>query len=148
MLAAALVLSAAAWLVLDARRDRTPADLSRHPDPSPSSTAACVRFAAALPDSLGRLDRRRVVPIRPGFAAYGDPAVEIRCGVPASGAFRPGDPLIAVNDIAWYADESQPGGVDFSLPRSVLNISVWIPARYRADLLSALTDAVRVAQPI
>ena len=144
----ALVLPIVGWRLLGGSAGRGPVDLSRHPEPATSAAASCRRFEAALPDRLGRLDRRQITTERVGWAAYGDPAVEIRCGVAASSSFQPGDQLLAVNDVAWYADESRPGGVDFSLPRSIVNVSVWIPAAYRAELLSLLTDAVKQAQPL
>ncbi len=147
-MATALVVSVIGWRAVESLRDDSPVNLAAYPAPPSGTAPACARFAAALPDRLGSLKRRDVVPERPGFVAYGDPAVEVRCGVPASERYRPGDQLISVNDVAWYADESRPGGVDFSLPRHVLNISVWIPDDYKAELLSPLTDAVTRAQPL
>ena len=146
--ATALVVSAFAVGILARRSGRGPVDLPAEAAPATSAKAPCERFERRLPDRLGSLERRDTRPERPGFAAYGDPAVVVRCGVPASARYRSGDQLIAINDVAWYADESRPGGVDFSLPRSIVNISVWIPAAHRAELLSLLTDAVKDAQPL
>ena len=144
----ALVVSVAGWRVVETLRSQDPVDLAAYPSPAAASAGPCAKLAAALPASLGSLDRRDITVDRPGWAAYGEPAVEVRCGVPPSERYQPGDQLISVNDVAWYPDESREGGVDFSLPRSVVNVSVWIPSAYRADLLSLLSDAVKAAQPL
>lgn len=81
------------------------------------------------------------------MAAYGDPAVVVVCGAPLSGRFTPGDPLLAINDVAWFAEERS-GAVVFSLPRAIVNVEVTIPRKYPAELLSLLTDAVKQAQPL
>ncbi len=125
------------------------ADVLAVPDPQAPASAAgsCRRFAAALPDRLGELKRRRTTPDRPGLAAYGDPAVLVRCGAALTGNYRVGDSLLAVNDVPWFAEE-RPDAVVFSLPRALVNVEVTIPRRYPAELLSLLSDAVRQAQPL
>ncbi|HVF20560.1 MAG TPA: DUF3515 family protein [Mycobacteriales bacterium] len=148
VVATALVVSVVGWQVVESRRTADPVDVSRYPAPAAATSRPCAQFAAALPDSLGSLDRRPVLADHVGWTAYGEPAVVVRCGGSASTRYRPGDQMISINDVAWYADESRAGGVDFSLPRSIVNVSVWIPSAYRADLLSALSGAVLAAQPL
>src|SRR6478735_12234355 len=51
-----------------------------------ATSAACTSLMAALPDPLGQLPRRDLVqgddPLLTGVAAWGEPAVVLRCGTP------------------------------------------------------------------
>jgi hypothetical protein len=115
----------------------------------PSAHAqACERLAAKLPENLGKeLPRRDTTPESPHVAAYGDPPVVVRCGAPATTAYKTGDQLIDVNGVAWFYEERGPVVV-WSLPRSFVNVEVTVPTAWTGDRLSHLTDAVKAAQGI
>jgi len=110
------------------------------------SAAACARFAAHLPKTLGdRLSRRRTAPADPHVAAYGDPPVVVRCGAPATTAYQQGDQLFTVNGVGWFPQD-RPGAVVWSLPRAFVNVEVTIPSGISGDHLARLTAAVNAAQ--
>jgi hypothetical protein len=108
---------------------------------------ACARFHAKLPGTLGDgLDRRRTEPDDVHVAAYGaDPPVVVRCGAPSTKAYRPGDQLLTVNGVAWFAEE-RPDAVVWSLPKAFVNVEVTMPRRVTGDRLSFLTDAVNATR--
>ena len=115
-------------------------------DPPTGHAAACERFAERLPRTMGRDVRRRdTSPAGPHVAAYGDPPIVIRCGAPASAAYKTGDPLLSVNGVSWFYEE-RGDVVVWSLPRAFVNVEVTIPAKWTGDRLSYLTDAVKAAQ--
>lgn len=145
----AAVAALGGWVVWAVARDAGPVDIRVDPTPrSAAVEAACRRFAEALPDDLDALERRRLArPVPAGYAAYGDPAVVVRCGVPVSTDYRAGDQLIVINGVAWDIDENEDGSLRCSLPRAAVNVDVVIPGRYKAERLSLLTDAVKQAQP-
>ena len=145
-----MVVALGTWFAFAVIRDPPPVDMSRRAHPrSAAVDAACRRFAAALPDDLGGLDRRRTTRGTPaGFAAYGDPAIEVRCGIPVFTRYRPGDELIVINGVQWDIDELDGGWLRCSLPRALVNIEVSIPGQYKAERLALLTDAVKQAQPL
>jgi hypothetical protein len=113
--------------------------------PSPVS-AACQRFADALPGDLGDgLPRRDTTPASQGVAAYGDPPVVVRCGAPATTAFEQGKPLYDVNGVDWFAEEG-PDAVTWSTPRAFVNVQVVMPRAWQGDRLAYLTDAVKATR--
>ena len=78
--------------------------------PDAAATAACSAFSAALPANLSTVGaRREVTPDSPLTAAYGDPAVSVRCGVPERSGLGPDALLITVDDIDWFAQELSTG---------------------------------------
>src|ERR1700712_3019598 len=93
VLAIALPLIAiVAVVVLAAVVNSRPVTDVTHPLPAAAveapgaATASCTLLMAALPDPLGQLPRRQLVqgddPLLAGVAAWGGPAVVMRCGVP------------------------------------------------------------------
>jgi len=110
------------------------------------AAAACDRLAERLPKSLGRDVRRRdTTPTDPHVAAYGDPPIVVRCGAPATTAYKRGDQLFDVNGVDWFHEQRGDASV-WSLPTSFVNVEVTIPSKWTGDRLSYLTDAVKAAQ--
>ncbi|HVF04597.1 MAG TPA: DUF3515 domain-containing protein [Frankiaceae bacterium] len=111
-----------------------------------AASAACERFARALPDHLGEdLPRRETEPADPHVAAYGEPPVVIRCGAPTTRDYEQGDPLYDVNGVDWFPEE-RGDVVVWSLPRAFVNVEVTIPRRWSGDRLARLADAVRATR--
>jgi hypothetical protein len=118
---AGLVL-AGGLLVACARPVEVPA-----PTPAPDVAAECARFTGALPAELSTVGQRRgVTPESQLTAAYGDPPVGVRCGVPAPAALVPDSPLVAVDGIEWLPEELSGGWRLTSVGRSA-NVEVTVP---------------------
>jgi hypothetical protein len=99
------------------------------PDPAPDATtaAACAAFTAALPDALESAgDRRGTSPESPLTAAYGDPPVAVRCGVPAPAALTPTSLLVSVDGVDWLPEELTEGWVLTSVGRAA-NVELTVP---------------------
>ena len=97
--------------------------------PSPDATAAdsCAAMLARLDGGVAGLPRRDVKPASPYTAAWGDPAVKVRCGIPT----LPPDSassVIEVRGVEWrsrmsgdvvvWQAENRATGVEVRIPRS------------------------------
>ena len=89
--------------------------------------AACAAFTAALPAELSTAgDRREVTPESDLTAAYGDPPVGVRCGVPEPTALEPTSTLVTVDGIDWLPEELTDGWRLTSIGR-IANVEVTVP---------------------
>lgn len=78
--------------------------------PDAVAGAVCADFTEALPASLSTVgERREVTPESTLTAAYGDPPVGVRCGVPEPIDLAPDALLVTVDDIDWFAQELSAG---------------------------------------
>lgn len=76
------------------------------PTPRADAAAACRAFVDALPSSLPTVGDRREVDPSAGFtAAYGDPPVSVRCGVPTPTALDPTSELVTVDGVDWLPEQ-------------------------------------------
>ncbi len=97
------------------------------PGPDPSASTLCAAFVTALPDSLGTVGDRRVVdPPSDLTAAYGDPPVAIRCGVPTPAALTPTADLVTVDGIDWLPEELTAGWLMTTVGRTA-NVEITVP---------------------
>jgi hypothetical protein len=75
------------------------------PTPEARDVSDCSALTAALPKTIGdKLQKRTVEPTSPLLAAWGKPAVVLRCGVGVPSTYRPGTDLTIVNNIGWFSD--------------------------------------------
>ena len=142
----ALALATAVFAMSGCRDDAAPPVAVPGVALTATSRDGCVRLAERLPERVGDLRRRDVTEPQPGLAAYGEPALLVRCGAPRSARYSPGTPLIEINGQRWFADD-QDGRVVWTLPNAIVNVEVTIPDAHKGELLATLSDAVRAAQP-
>ncbi len=99
------------------------------PKPDTATETACVKVFAELPVQLGPLTPRRTETDSSFVAAWGDPAVVVRCGVAKPAVF--GTPeaaqLVEVNSVLWQPDLQRDRTVYTTVDRSVY-IDVTVPA--------------------
>ncbi len=125
------------------------------PDLEPADAQACQRLVDALPDTVSDQPARDVDG-RYG-AAWGDPAIVLRCGVGRPASFDELSSCQITNDVAWYIPEEQivGGPVDIvmtTIGRSV-NVEVRLPAEYfppanaMVDLADAVTESTTETEP-
>ncbi len=99
------------------------------PAPDAATQAACVKVFAKLPVQLGGLAPRRTDTDSSFVAAWGNPAVVVRCGVARSGVF--GTPeaaqLVEVDSVLWQPDPQRDRTVYTTVDRGVA-IDVTVPA--------------------
>ena len=116
---------------------------SRAVDVPPASTGrACADFVKSLPATVDGAARRAVTPTDSGTAAWGDPAITLRCGVPVPPA-APGTSLLAVNGVDWLPQELS-AGYRFTTRTAIGYVSVDVPGRYspESDALVDLAPAL------
>ncbi|GAA2631821.1 hypothetical protein GCM10009863_54510 [Streptomyces axinellae] len=125
--------------------------------PSPSGRAAKV--CRALHDALPkRVDGRRSGATEPESdytAVWGDPAIELRCGVakpakltPGNEEYNPTSDAAEVNGVSWLTEQRE-GGYRFTTTDRVAYVEVTVPDDYAPEVnpLTDLSGAVKRAVP-
>ena len=118
------------------------------PNPDGATEAACVKVFAKLPVQLGQLVPRRTDTDSSFVAAWGEPAVVVRCGVAKPAVFGTAEAaqLVEVNSVLWQPDPQRDRTVYTTVDRSVY-IDVTVPAG--ADQpLPLLAPAVSALPPL
>lgn len=109
------------------------------PKPDPATEAACVKVFAKLPVQLGQLAPRRTDTDSSFVAAWGEPAVVVRCGVAKPAVF--GTPeaaqLVEVNSVLWQPDPQRDRTVYTTVDRRVyIDVTVLAGADQPLPLLA------------
>jgi hypothetical protein len=119
--------------------------------PSPPSTeaaASCTALHAALPAELDAQSSRTTTPESVLTAAWGRPAITLRCGVATPTALTPTSQLLRVNGVDWLPEQLT-AGYRFTTVGRVANVQVDVPDDYapEADALTSLADPLKLAVP-
>lgn len=96
-----------------------------------ATTPACAALVAALPAELGGLPRRQLEPADDpaltGTAAWGQPPVVLRCGIPTPAELTCTAAVQEVNGVAWLPLSTGGDTTYFAVDRSV-RIALTVPA--------------------
>jgi hypothetical protein len=96
-----------------------------------ASTAACTSLMAALPDPLGQLPRRQLVqgddPLLAGVAAWGEPAVVLRCGLPTPAELTCAAPVQVVDGVAWLPLYGDDGSITYLAADRAVRVALTVP---------------------
>lgn len=118
-------------------------------DLTAEQAAACEALLDELPDTLLGQERREVAPDGALAAAWGDPVVELRCGVPEPRTFRRTSECVSVDGVDWFVpgdDLVAPEGetVTFTAVYREALVEVVEPVAYGppAELLADLSAVV------
>ncbi|MFM1916510.1 MAG: hypothetical protein RJB01_25 [Actinomycetota bacterium] len=117
-------------------------------DPS----SRCEELLAALPITVSGELARETTPTEFPAAAWGDPPVVLRCGVPRPSGLTPTSSLTAINGVNWLAEPLTNGVLFTSVPEDSadppLYVSVSVPSDYAPEgsLLVDLTPAILSVQ--
>ncbi len=108
----------------------------------------CARLVAALPDSVADQARRKVSG-SPYAAAYGDPAIVLRCGVGKPEGFDRFSRCQRADGVDWFVPESVIGDLTADAVMTTVGrspaIEVDLPAHYRpAGSAAAMVDLAAV----
>ena len=116
---------------------------SRQPGPD-AGTAACTALLKRLPDQV--LSRARADPAVTGVAAWGDPAIVLRCGV--SPAAPSDNPCADYNGVDWVFTETDDVFRFVSYHRTPA-VEVTIPTSIdRTTAPGALIDLAKAVAPL
>jgi hypothetical protein len=118
--------------------------------PASEVATACAAFTTALPAALSTVgERRDVTPESTLTAAYGDPPVGVRCGVPDP-RIPASSSLVTVDGIDWLPEELTAGWRLTSLGRAA-NVEITVPTEQgpapsvAADLAPTISATLPVA---
>lgn len=111
--------------------------------PAPGSgDPLCRNAAGAWPETVGGENRREVSTRNDGHveteAAWGDPAIIARCGVPSPG---PNPNCLDANGIDWVLTRSLSDGKEFVTFGRTPAIQVLIPNDHLPEVLGAFAEA-------
>jgi Protein of unknown function (DUF3515) len=103
------------------------------PRPTGQAAAACANLHAALPDKLEGQPRRGTEPESPLTAAWGDPAIVMRCGVGVPAAYRPTSQLYTVNGVDWLPEELTNGYLFTTMGREA-GVELAVPHQHAPEI--------------
>ncbi len=117
------------------------------PRPDEASVAVCAGVLADLPESVLDQGRRTVEPGRYS-AAWGKPAIVLRCGVAAPAALTNESECLEVDGVGWLAEDAD-GGTIFTTIGRPTYVEVAVPTRYAPEsgALVDVGDAVVAHDP-
>jgi hypothetical protein len=108
----------------------------------------CRKLAEALPRRLDGERARETTPDSPFTAAWGDPAVVVRCGVRPPTGLQPTSQLFSVNKVDWFPQVGDDGSATFTTTGRVTHVEVVVPesrqpgANYLVDLAAPVRESV------
>ncbi len=122
---------------------------------------ACRALVDALPDEVHGQERREVTGADGRAAAWGDPAIVLRCGVPQPDDFSDTATCIEVNGTGWYVPDAVLAAEDQTLDVTMTavgfrpRVEVVVPGEDRPEgftdaagaLGSVVSDRLREVQP-
>lgn len=102
--------------------------------PSGAAATACERLVDAVPESVADQPRREVTPRGAYGAAWGDPAIVLRCGVGTPAGFDELSACQVTNGVGWFIPEEQITGEAAEILMTTVDrtpaVEVLIPADY------------------
>jgi hypothetical protein len=118
------------------------------PAPEPQSERVCTALMADLPVTVLDGKRRRVEPGERS-AAWGDPAITLRCGVEKPPKLTAASPCYEVNGVGWFAEQAS-GGYLFTTIGRTAYVEVGVPSEYapEANALVDLAATVSAHDPL
>ncbi|WP_241661471.1 DUF3515 domain-containing protein [Thermomonospora catenispora] len=120
----------------------------RVPPPAADTASAKLCAGLRLPERVKGRPRRDTSPESPLTAAWGSPAIALRCGVPRPAAMRPDAQLITINGVHWFP-YPQDRPVTYTAVGRQAYVEVTVPAKYEpaGDVLIELGDAIKTTIP-
>ena len=105
---------------------------------------ACQELISALPTDLGDLPARPVDSPSPYVAAWGEPAVTLRCGVPRPPSFIATADVQQINGVSWFPERRGSTTAWVVVDRPVY-VEVLAPAADASAPVARLSTAVTAA---
>ncbi len=111
---------------------------------SAAQQRACQELISALPTDLGDLPARPVDSPSPYVAAWGEPAVTLRCGVARPPSFIATADVQQINGATWFA-ERRGGTTAWTAVDRPVYVEVLVPAADASAPVARLSTAVTAA---
>ncbi|MEO8106444.1 MAG: DUF3515 domain-containing protein [Actinomycetes bacterium] len=121
------------------------------PDPETADGAsqeACADLSAELPDQIVGQESRTTSPDSAQTAAWGEPAIIMRCGVARPATLNASAQLITVDGVDWFAEELTAGYL-FTATGRTAYVEVTVPDKYAPEIgpVTELSPLVANAVP-
>ena len=121
-------------------------------DDAPALSGADARTCAALvkarPDRVSDQPRRKADTGDGYAAAWGDPAIELRCGVPKPAGLTPASACQTTNGVDWFVPPSQVTGRPTDVTMTTVGRSVYVEVRVPEDYFPPATAMVDLAHAV
>ena len=127
------------------------------PRPQGRAAADCRALVRALPSHVADQKRRDVSPSGALAAAWGDPAIVLRCGVPRPTGLDKFAACQVTNGVGWFIPEDQITGSATDITMTTVGRETYVqvqlpsdyfpPAAAMADLAPALKRTVPQVKP-
>jgi hypothetical protein len=111
-----------------------------------STTAGCAALDAALPADLDGHPRRPMVAAEPGVAAWGDPAVILRCGISDPEELNCGSELTVFNGVSWLPLTGT-GSTTYVAVDRASRVALTLDDSVGVGAVQALSNAIRTVMP-
>ena len=102
-----------------------------------STAKQCAALKAALPATLQGRKLRGTTPESANTAAWGSPAITLRCGVGTAAVLDPHSPAYDLNadieesgGVCWVSEQTAGGGFRFTTVRQQATVELSLPAAY------------------
>lgn len=119
------------------------------PTAEPAGSRLCAALHDTLPKKVGDLGRRRTQPSSNRTAAWGKPAVVLRCGVGPPEGYRPEVATVAeVNGVSWYQHIAG-ATIEWVVVDRPVHVELAVPRTYggQGAFLADLTAAITATLP-
>ncbi|MEW2357405.1 DUF3515 domain-containing protein [Spirillospora sp. NPDC029432] len=118
------------------------------PVPEPDAAGERLCSGLRLPEKVHGQSRRDTSPESPLTAAWGSPAIALRCGVPRPAELRPESQLMTVNGVDWFGVPADRPVTWTAVARQAY-VEVTVPAKYTppGDVLIELGQAIAATIP-
>ncbi|MFD6953012.1 hypothetical protein A6A08_13200 [Nocardiopsis sp. TSRI0078] len=113
------------------------------PETDAATAEVCADLVSALPDTLLDAERARVRPESDLTAAWGDPAIGLRCGVPRPVALKPDSYVEEVNGVTWLPQPQDAPTLYTAVGREAY-VELTVPSAHGAPAaaLSTVSDLI------
>ncbi len=126
------------------------------PSMEAAQLATCTKLVAALPETVDDLSRREVEPAGAPAAAWGDPAIVLRCGVPMPDEFTDTSMCLETDGVGWFVPDDQLEGTPETVTMTTIgrdvNVEVTLPEGHlpavaMVDLAPAVKQTTELLDP-
>jgi hypothetical protein len=117
------------------------------PPVTPEAEASCPAVMSALPLELTGEPSRRVQSDSPFAYAWGEPPIELVCGVERPAGYTVGSSAIQINGVQWFVDTTDPDMTVWTTVDRPVYVQVSLPASVDSAPVTALSTPLAQALP-
>lgn len=122
-------------------------DVTPPADVEPAAAQVCADLVDVLPNTVAAQERRSTDPESLLTAAWGEPAIVLRCGVPRPAALTRSSQLVSVNGVDWFAEQLTEGYLFTTYGRQAY-IEVTVPDDYAPEVGPVTELSAAVAEAV